>query len=130
MKFYALVWGVANSLLLSSNLIFFRLHHLGDASWLFTSFLVLAALIIGGIFGALNWAAYVLLIDRGKVVPRNESTKRLAFQLGVGLSGFIGLGLLNGIFANGNHWQFLLLAVAVFSAVFATSRLGRSSVAS
>ena len=128
LRLYVIVWGLANSLILTSNLIFFRLHHIGDASWVFISCLVSAAFIFGGLFGALNWAVQTLLIDIERVSQRYEQTRKLLSQMSFGLSGFIVLGLLNGIFSNGSLLQVLFLATAVLSASHATGSLRRSGM--
>jgi hypothetical protein len=116
-RIFSLAWGVANCLIMISNLIFFRHHHLGDASWVFTAFLLVESMILGVIFGALNWAVYALLVVRGRQDTHISSSAHWAVQAGFGLTGFFALSAVNDVFANRSLLQGVFVAVVVCSAV-------------
>ena len=116
-RIFSLTWGVANCLIMVSNLIFFRLHHLGDASWVFTAFLLVESMILGAIFGALNWSVYALVVVRGTQGKLGSSSAHWVVQAGFGLTGFFALSALNDVFGNRSLLQGIFVAVVVGSAV-------------
>ena len=124
-RVFSLAWGVANFLIMVSNLMFFRHHHLGDASWVFTTFLLLESMIIGAIFGALNWAVHALVVIRGKQVKLFSLSAHWAVQAGFGLTGFFALSALNDVFANQSLLQGVFVAVVVCLAVLSINLKAR-----
>jgi hypothetical protein len=96
---YAGSWAVANAVLFTVSLLFFRDGHLGDASIFFIAHLYLIQLLLGGAAGAAFFATAVLvgIEDRS---PRRGATKSLAvnlFRFGCAMVGFVWLWILTDL---------------------------------
>lgn len=112
-RVFVIAWGATNSFILASNLLFFRLHHIGDASLFFLAFLGAQTWFFGGLLGALNWAIYSLLANSHKPGKTRSSTALWLLRAGFGLTGFFSISELNGVFSNRSIWQVILVGVLV-----------------
>lgn len=96
---YAGSWAVANAVLFSVTLLFFREGRIGDASILFVAYLYLTQLLLGGAAGAAFLAAAVLFGIQdpilGRAAPRSISVH--LFRLGCAILGFGWLWTLTGL---------------------------------
>lgn len=96
---YAGSWAVANAVLFSVTLLFFREGRIGDASILFVAYLYLTQLLLGGAAGAAFVAAAVLLgiqdPSPSRAAPRSIAVH--LFRLGCAFLGFVWLWTLTGL---------------------------------
>ena len=96
---YAGSWAVANAVLFSVTLLFFREGHLGDASILFVAYLYVTQLLLGGAAGAAFLATAVLFGIQdpfpGRAAPRTISVH--LFRLACAFLGFGWLWALTGL---------------------------------
>ena len=96
---FAVSWAVANAVLFTVTLLFFREGHIGDASIFFVAHLYLIQLLLGGAAGSCFYAVAVLFgiedASSGRAAPRSIAVH--LFRLGCALLGFGWLWTLTGL---------------------------------
>lgn len=111
---YAGSWAVANAVLFTVTLLFFREGHIGDASIFFVAHLYLIQLLLGGAAGSCFYAVAVLFgiedASPGRAGKKTRTVK--LFRLGCALVGFGWLCTLNGLLQQPHVLQ-LLCAVTM-----------------
>ncbi len=129
---YAGSWAVANAVLFTVSLLFFRDGHLGDASIFFIAHLYLIQLLLGGAAGAAFFATAVLVGIEDKS-PRRGATKSLAvnvFRFGCAIVGFGWLWILTYLQQEPHVLQILCAVIVACLASILTIRSHDSSTSS
>jgi hypothetical protein len=129
---YAGSWAVANAVLFTVSLLFFRDGHLGDASIIFIGYLYVIQALLGASAGAAFFATAVLVRIEDKP-PGHMPIESLAvnlFRFGCAMVGFVWLWILTDLQQEPHMLQVLCAAIVACLASSLSIRSHDSSISS